>query len=255
MAEYPETIVLQRGSEEFNFLTRHSGLIESLANDNEPTLELTADLLFNGDQTKWQNFIDLFFPEKAVRKFFAFKNNNIYVLPDRGGREALIDMLDFFMVNTPSTMMNFAKRQARKQLNAPQPTVTRGVGIREAGRGARAFALRQARLNPPRGYNEFGYGNNNSNDEENEGVVNTRLEVRVNNNNGAVNYVEEMNEENNEPNNVVRGPNNRATFGRSSARAPTVSLANLLAAASSKKKKGPKKGGSKKRRQTRRYRK
>lgn len=253
MAGYPETIVLQRGSEEFDFLTRHSGLIETLANDNEPTLELTADLLFNGDQTKWQNFIDLFFPEKAVRNFFSFKNNNIYVLPDRGGREALIDMLDFFMVNTPSTMMNFAKRQARKQLNAPPNTVTRGVGIRVPGRGARAYAARQARLAPRNNFgNNFG---NNNNVWVNEGSVeNTRPDVRVNNN-GAEAYEEAENEENNGAANVVRTNNNRGTFGRSAARAPTVSLANLLTLASTKKKKGPKKGGSKKRRQTRRYKK
>ena len=249
MAGYPETIVLQRGTEEFDFLVQHSGLIESLANDNEPTLELSADLLFAGDQSKWQNFVDLFFPAKAVRDFFGFKNGNVYVLPDRGGKEALRDLLDFFLVNTPNTMWNFAKQQAKRQVYAPANTVAPGVGIRVPGRGARAYAARQARLAPR---NNFG---NNNNVWPNEGSAeNTRPDVRVNNN-GAEAYEGPENEENNGSANVVRTNNNRGTFGRSSARAPTVSLANLLTLATKKQKKGPKKGGSKKRRQTRRYRK
>lgn len=124
--EYPETIVLEPGSEEYDLLVGHSDLIDSLSDDIGGPLELSADLMFQGDTEKWKNFVDIFFPGLSGNPYFGFKKNAIFVLDERGGKEGLKDMLDFMMVDTPNTMMNFARQQARKQLNAPPVIVPRG---------------------------------------------------------------------------------------------------------------------------------
>jgi hypothetical protein len=169
MGDYPETIVLDRDSEEYTFLTSHSDLIKELS-DIDPVLELSADILFAGDEGKWKSFVDIFFPELGIKPYFGFRNRNVYVLPERGTRETLEDFLDFFMVRTTNThgvgqpanvirqeMMNFAKKQARKQMNAPRNQALPGVGAPRA-----AFVVPRAQ-----GY-EPNWNNNNNREAEEE---------------------------------------------------------------------------------------
>lgn len=203
---YPESIVLEQGSEEYNLLKEHSGLIRELADEDDGTLELTADILFGGDVEKWHNFVDIFFPELGNKdnKYFGFKNGKIYVLNERGGKEELTKMLDFFLVDSRETMMNFARKQAKKQLNAPSNVIARGVGIREPGIGAREYAAQQAaRQGNRNNYSNYGnnenrrglwanirdsYGNN-ENENKNKSAENGLPEIRVNNNgNNGANY-------------------------------------------------------------------
>lgn len=206
---YPESIVLEKGSEEYNLMKEHSGLIKEFDDDGD-SLELTADILFGGDVEKWHNFVDIFFPELGNKdnKYFGFKNGKIYVLNDRGGKEELTKMLDFLLVDRPETMMNFARKQAKKQLNAPSNVIARGVGIREPGRGAIAYAAQQAaRQRNRNNYSNYGnnenrrglwanirdrYGDNENENNNNNNNNNGRPEIRVNNNgnngNNGANY-------------------------------------------------------------------
>ena len=149
MAEYPETVTLDPESAEYIFMKAHSALFDTLTELNSGPVELSAELLFQGDEQKWKNFVDIFFPNLTGKQYFGFRNNNIYVLPERGGTNSLRNILDYLMVNSPSTMMNFAKGQARKYVTAPAAKVAKGVGIREPGAGARAYlaARAQARRN------------------------------------------------------------------------------------------------------------
>ena len=193
MGDYPVSITLEPESEEYEFLTKHSDLITELK-DFGPNIELSADILFGGDQEKWHTFVDVFFPEMAIQKYFGFKNGKAYVLPQRGTKDKLEDMLDFFMVRqTPGNskprnvireeMLNFARSQARKQINAPPVVVAARPRVRRPGRGARAFAAQQARqryMFGNRGSNNF--SNNNNNNNGSEPSVNSRPEIRVNNN-------------------------------------------------------------------------
>jgi hypothetical protein len=188
MGDYPEEIVIDPGSEEYDLLVGHSDLIDSLADvEGGGPIPLTADVMFQGDEEKWKNFVDIFFPGLSGKKYFGYKNNSIYVLNERGGKAGLRDMLDFMMVDSPDTMMNFAKKQARKQLNAPSMTVPRGVGITTPGRGAREYAAQRAALRNNNNVNHVGLWNNlpsrYESNNENEPRVNRRPEVRVNNNN------------------------------------------------------------------------
>ena len=185
MSGYPDEIVLEAGSEELEFLTKRSGLLKELGEIETP-LTLSADILFQGDQTKWKMFVDVFFPGLSGKPFFGYKNGKVFVRPERGTRENLRQMVDFFLVDTPETMMDFARKQAERQMNAPTVTAARGVGIRRPGRGARQFMLRQARFAPPRVY----WNNNNntfSNDRNNQSRKAKGPEIKVNNN--GENYV------------------------------------------------------------------
>lgn len=253
---YPESIVLEQGSEEFDMLTKHSDLIKELDLDGN-SLELTADLLFNGDEDKWHNFVDIFFPELGNKdnKYFGFKNGKIYVLNERGGKEELTKMLDFLLVDRPETMMNFARKQAKKQLNAPSNVIARGVGIREPGRGAREYAAQQAARQGNRN-NYSNYGNNenrrglwanirdhygNNENENNNNNNNGLPEIRVNNNgNNGANY-------NNNNNN-----NGSNTTVPSRPRPMTLNLSALLSA--KKRKSNRRTRRNKSRRQNRRTR-
>ena len=179
MSGYPEEIVLEAGSEELEFLTKRSGLLKELGEIETP-LTLSADVLFQGDQTKWKMFVDVFFPGLSGKPFFGYKNGKVFVRPERGTRENLRQMVDFFMVDTPETMMNFARKQAERQMNAPTVTAARGVGIRRPGRGAHQFMLRQARFAPPR--NPWNNNNNNGNRRNNHSRKAKGPEIKVNNN-------------------------------------------------------------------------
>lgn len=191
MGEYPEEITLNPGSEEYDLLVGHSDIIDTLAENELGPLTLTADIMFQGDQKKWEDFVDIFFPEMGIKKYFGFKNDKIYVLPERGGKNALKNMLEFMMVDTPSTIMNFAKSQARKHPNAPPITVPKGVGHTQPGRGARNYAARQQRndaLNLNRHVNMWNNIRHTNESNENQASVNLRPEPRINNNNvGSVN--------------------------------------------------------------------
>lgn len=177
MADYPDEITLEEGSEELKFLSEHSELINTLAEIETP-LKLTADTLFPNDaeevkEEKWHNFVDLFFPEMGVRKFFTVKNGKVVIAPGRGSENAVTSLLDFFMVDEPNTMLNFARIQAQKQINAPLSVEPRGQGIIEPGVGARAFASRQEQLRGNQEYvgpewpNNNNYNNNNYNENNN----------------------------------------------------------------------------------------
>ena len=251
MAGYPESITLNPGSDEYKLLFKHSQLFQELVDIEQGPIELSADFLFAGDQTKWQDFVDIFFPELGVKLYFGKKNNNIYVLPNRGNKESLKEILDFLMVDSPDTMMDFAKAQARKQMNiSGLLTVPKGVGIRTPGSGAQAFAARQAAQQRGNVNNEwFGSVNNNiwaNNNEE----QNTRPGIRVNNNGNNAPNNEGENEENN-VGNVVRTNNNTTRFGRSRARGPVLNFSQLFA---SGKVKTSKKGGARRKRKTHRRR-
>jgi len=178
MSGYPVEIILEDGSEELEFLTKHSGLLKELEEIETP-IRLNADILFGGDQSKWKAFVDVFFPGVSENPYFGYKNGKTFVRPERGTKENLRELVDFFLVDTPETMMNFARKQATKQLNAPSVTAARGVGIRRPGRGARQFMARQARFAPR------GHWNNNSNNENagnNESRKAKGPEIKVNNN-------------------------------------------------------------------------
>lgn len=210
--EYPDEIVLERGSPELVNLTKHSKLLKELIED-DGSLVLTADLLFGGDKNKWKIFVDVFFPEIGVKRFFVFhKNGEISVDPKRGTKEDLIDILDYMDVDEPRTMMNFAKQQARKSLNASAATVPRGVGIRTPGKAAQAYAAQQARMRANRyNYNNFGYGNYRTFEEEE-------------NNNGA-NVFPNRNENNGNNNN---NNNNNNQNNMNLAKPPARTLGNFL---------------------------
>jgi hypothetical protein len=190
-SNYPEEIVMEPGSEEYDLLVGHSDLIDSLADiEAGGPITLSADIMFQGDQKKWKDFVDIFFAGVSGKKYFGYKNNNVYVLNERGGKAGLTNMLEFMMVDRPETMMNFAREQARKQMNAPPVTVPMGVGIRTPGRGAREYAAaQQERLN--NNYvGEVNLWNNISGSyrSNNRGSNNSRPEVRLDNNGENNNY-------------------------------------------------------------------
>jgi hypothetical protein len=64
-------------------------------------------------------FVDLFFPEMGINPLFKFKNNSIQLRSNRGTKEQLAQLLRFLLVDDEETMMNFARSQALKQINAP----------------------------------------------------------------------------------------------------------------------------------------
>ena len=191
MSLYDETIRLYKDSDEFRFLTSHSALLEGLSDsldtdkEGKEYLELSADILFDGDQERWKDFVDVFFPEISGQRYFGFKNGKVYVLEERGGKEKLAELLDFFLVDRPETMMNFAREQAKKQLNVAQNVVPRGVGITTTGVGAQEYAARQAAAQRN---NVSNYGNNNGN------YNNNNYNNNNNNNNIAIGYTEEEEE-------------------------------------------------------------
>lgn len=212
--EYPDEIVLERGSSEFNNLTKHSRILKDLSENEDGDITLSADLLFSGDDKKWEIFVDVFFPELAVKRFFVFhKNGQISVDPKRGTKQDLIDLLDYMDVAEPSTMMNFAKQQARKSLNASAAEIIpRGIGIRRPGKAAQAFAAQQAIMRANRNnYNNFGYGNYRTFEEEE-------------NNNGA-NVFPNRNENNGNNNN---NNNNNNQNNVNLAKPPARTLGNFL---------------------------
>jgi hypothetical protein len=152
---YPDEIIVLKGSPEYKVLS-HSNFFRTLAENWSKNNEVKLSSEFFGDE--WPMFVDLFFPEMGYNPLFMFKNGSVQVIPNRGTKEDLAKLMDFLLVDDEKTMMNFARNQARKQLNAPLRTVPRGKGTRRNGTHERK-----------RGNNNYNnnYNNNNNNNENN----------------------------------------------------------------------------------------
>ena len=126
--EYPKEITIIRDSPEYNLLYDHSKLLRTIFDrymkDDEIILSPT---LFGGDDDEWRMFIDVFFPEMGIGKLFIFKNKSIQVNPERGTKEDLMNLLNYLEVDEDK-MVNFARAQAKKQINAPLNTAPLGKG-------------------------------------------------------------------------------------------------------------------------------
>ena len=120
---YPDEIIVELGSPEYEALS-HSEFFRTLAENYSENNEIKLSAKFFGNE--WPMFVDLFFPEMGYNPLFMFRNGSIRVIPNRGTKEDLAKLMDFLLVDDTRTMMNFARKQARKQLNAPANTVNRG---------------------------------------------------------------------------------------------------------------------------------
>jgi len=158
---YPDKIIILRDTPEFDLLYKHSELfrviVEHYAEDKN-RIVLSSDF-FGGDGEEWYMFVDLFFPEKGVSPLFTFKNRKIQLNPYRGTKEQMARLLRYMNVNNDDTMMNFARNQARKQVNMPQNIVPRGTGVRKTQKYARNNSNQNYNNNYTTNYNN----NNNSN--------------------------------------------------------------------------------------------
>lgn len=164
MNNYPDSIQIE--GEKLKYMKEHSGLIATLLENqgHEESLELDAETMFGGDREMWKLFMDLFFPEEGYAKLFNVRNNKLYVKNSRGGEEALMDVLRYMLVNEPGREIEFAKNQARKQINAAQQIEPRGVGVRAA---ARVAEVRNNYDNFPANNNNWHNNNNNNNNGNN----------------------------------------------------------------------------------------
>lgn len=162
---YPDKIIILRDTPEFDLLYKHSELfrviVEHYAEDKN-RIVLSSDF-FGGDGEEWFMFVDLFFPEKGVSPLFTFKNRNIQVIPYRGTKEKMTRLLRYMMVNNDDTMMNFARNQARKQVNMPRNIVPRGTGVRKTKKYARSNSNQNYNNNNNNNYTTNYNDNNNSN--------------------------------------------------------------------------------------------
>lgn len=158
---YPDKIIILRDTPEFDLLYKHSELfrviVEHYAEDKN-RIVLSSDF-FGGDGEEWYMFVDLFFPEMGVSPLFTFKNRKIQLNPYRGTKEQMARLLRYMNVNNDDTMMNFARNQARKQVNMPQNIVPRGTGVRKTQKYARNNSNQNYNNNYTTNYNN----NNNSN--------------------------------------------------------------------------------------------
>lgn len=174
---YPETLVLERASDEYDNLARHSQLIEGLFEDEQGNIELSADLLFpneaaNVQQKKWQLFVDVFFPQLAQERLYILRNDgSISIDPARGKVDDIVELLDYLLVDEPDTMMDFAREQARKSLDVIGVPNERERVAREPGAGAVAYEARQQEFrnrNAVPNIGQHNWQNNNEWQNENE---------------------------------------------------------------------------------------
>jgi hypothetical protein len=156
---YPDEIIVVKGSPEYKVLS-HSEFFTTLAENWTKNNEVKLLSKFFGDE--WPMFVDLFFPEMGYNPLFMFRNGSIQVIPNRGTKEDLAKLMDFLLVDDEKTMMNFARNQARKQLNAPASTVPRGKGTRKNWTNERKRGNNNNYNN-----NNNNAGNNNNNNENN----------------------------------------------------------------------------------------
>ena len=166
--EYPKEITIIRDSPEYNILYDHSKLLRTIFDrymkDDEIILSPT---LFGGDDDEWCMFIDVFFPEMGIGKIFIFKNKSIQVNPERGTREDLMNLLDYLEVDEDKRR-NFARAQAKKQINAPLNTAPPGKG---QGRYTRKINIKKYINKYIKKYKN-NKNNNNNNSEEILGFLN-----------------------------------------------------------------------------------
>ena len=157
---YPDKIIVLSGSPEFELLYKHSELfriiVEHYAEDKDRIV--LSSKFFGGLGDEWYMFVDLFFPEMGISPLFTLKNRKIQLNPNRGTKEQMAHLLRYMMVNNDDTMMNFARAQARKQVNMPQNTVPRGTGVRKTQK----YSSNNYNNNVYNNYNNNNY-NNNSN--------------------------------------------------------------------------------------------
>ena len=103
--KYPEKIILERGTPEFALLEKHSELfriiVENYA-ENKDEVTLTP-YLFGDDDHEWEMFVDVFFPELAIRPFFIFKNKKISINSKRGTKEELKQLLRYMLIDDESS--------------------------------------------------------------------------------------------------------------------------------------------------------
>jgi hypothetical protein len=156
---YPDEIIVELGSPEYEALS-HSEFFRTLAENYSENNEIKLSAKFFGDQ--WHMFVDLFFPEMGYNPLFMFRNGSIRIIPKRGTKEDLAKLMDFLLVDDTKTMMNFARKQARKQLNAPAGTVSRGKGTRKNG-------TQERKRGNNNNYNNNNNNNNNNKNNENDG--------------------------------------------------------------------------------------
>ena len=159
---YPDKIIILRGTPEFELLYTHSELfriiVEHYAEDKNRIV--LSSKFFGGNGDEWQMFVDLFFPEMGISPLFTFKNRKIQVNPNRGTKEEMARLLRYMMVNDDDTMMNFARSQARKQVNMPPNTVPRGTGVRKTQKYSSKNYNNSV-------YNDYNNNNNNYNNYNN----------------------------------------------------------------------------------------
>jgi len=163
---YPNEIIVVRGSPEFDVLYDHSELFRTIVEnyaENKDEIELSSEF-FGGDGDEWHMFVDLFFPEMGVRQLFLFKNNTIEVSPKRGTKEDLAQLMRYMLVDDEDTMMNFAKAQAKKQLNYPRNvSVPRRNRPRKTNNRTAKNRNYNNNNNNNAGFNNNYYNNNNNN--------------------------------------------------------------------------------------------
>jgi hypothetical protein len=114
---YPDEIIVEKDSSEYKVLYKHSEVFRMQVKYSGNKDEVKLSSSFFGDE--WPMFVDLFFPEMGINPLFKFKNNSIQLRSNRGTKEQLAQLLRFLLVDDEETMMNFARSQAEKQINAP----------------------------------------------------------------------------------------------------------------------------------------
>jgi hypothetical protein len=161
---YPDEIIVEKGSSEYEVLHKHSEVFRKQVKYSGNKDEVKLSSKFFGDE--WSMFVDLFFPEMGYNPLFKFKNNSIQLRSNRGTKEQLAQLLRFLLVDDEETMMNFARSQALKQLNAPAEIDPR--------------KKRTRKWNVERKYNNHNNNFNNYNNNYNKNYSNNHY----NNNNG-----------------------------------------------------------------------
>uniref|UniRef100_A0A6C0BJ75 Uncharacterized protein n=1 Tax=viral metagenome TaxID=1070528 RepID=A0A6C0BJ75_9ZZZZ len=143
---YPDEIIVEKGSSEYEVLHKHSEVFRMLAkySENKDKVKLSSEFF----DDEWPMFVDLFFPEMGINPLFKFKNNSIQLRSNRGTDEQLAQLFRFLLINEDASK-KIAESQALKQINAPPEIVPRGTGTR--------------RRNIERKFNNKNYNNYNNN--------------------------------------------------------------------------------------------
>ena len=190
METYPDEVVLIKGTPVYDFLLKYSDLLKEMTENNTAGQLTLGPWLFGDDITKWHLFYDTFFPEAQIDSVFLFTKNartgeNIVgVRNPRGSIEAVRELFDYLMIDTPKSLndriVNIAKTHIpfNQGMNKPRNTVPRGAAPQKKKPGKAAAAARkklvaQYGVKGMKRYNYNGFANNNSilnNESENEGI-------------------------------------------------------------------------------------